>query len=789
MVSTNVAAAIATSAVVSDSSPNTAIDSSLDDHDSVAFVKMIEESGSDHSFSLNSETLLPSALEYASMHLFIFPCNPQKEPITEHGFKDATDDEAVIREWWEKHPRALIGVDCGRSNLVVFDLDRKNGVDGVTNFSQLCDEMGISTAGANVTRTPSGGMHLIYSYDHSNIPIRNSASVIASGVDVRGAGGYVIFPPSRSCSGKYNIEGNWSNPPLQLPENLADLALNKSQTTALDKTHSPIRLDDPHTAQETLEREIYKVKSCQYGNRNDQLNKSTYLIGKLVGEKHLQRDDVENRFRAAATECGLENREIDRTISSGLDAGIRDSQSSTCVNAVSDITMAAMFALKNRCRIRFCPNQLGWFFFDGEKWLPNSETYVTACAKDFVKLVYLEVIKTGNKSIISQAKQYLNRAKIDAVISLARSEPGIIEAPDSFDQNPLLINCKNGVLDLESGKLIPHNSDELHTKIMNVYFDPEARCPLWHTFLSTIMDGNERMISFLQKALGYSLSGLTGEQCFFFLFGDGVNGKSTLIRVISGILGSYSAKTRAETFYERIGEHINNDIACLSGKRFVSSSEMHSRRLNETLLKDVTGEDEITARYLHKEYFSFHPSFKLWMYGNERPTIRGTDTGIWRRVKLIPFSVVIPEANRIQRMPQNLLEESSGILNWMLEGFRMWRAEGIGTPPEVAEATNAYKTEMDTVQQFIDERCEVMDSHTVESRILYCAYKMWCNREGSECFSNKRFASILDAKHFERKRNSKGNYIRCGIRLSTIILHGDFQLEQMGNSIVNSEVN
>ena len=292
------------------------------------------------------------------------------------------------------------------------------------------------------------------------------------------------------------------------------------------------------------------------------------------------------------------------------------------------------------------------------------------------------------------------------MLVLAQSEPDIPARITEFDTDPLLLNCANGVLNLATGELMPHAPARRLSKITTIAYDPMAACPLWLEFLDRVMGSDDDMIDYLQRAMGYTLTGHTGEQCLFFTHGNGANGKSVFLEILLQMAGEYGTNARADSFMVKQQSGIPNDIARLVGMRFVGVNETETgQRMAESLVKDLTGGDTISARFLHREFFTFRPEFKLWIRGNHKPSIRGTDDGIWRRIHLIPFEVQIPEAERDPNLPEKLHAELPGILRWAVEGAIAWQRDGLRVPEKVKAATSEYRTEMDRLADFIDEKC------------------------------------------------------------------------------------
>ena len=269
--------------------------------------------------------------------------------------------------------------------------------------------------------------------------------------------------------------------------------------------------------------------------------------------------------------------------------------------------------------------------------------------------------------------------------------------------------------------------------------------------------GTADLIAYLQRLVGYTLTGLTGEQMMAIPYGSGANGKSTLLETIAGLLGDYAQQTPSETLVATKNRGIPNDLARLRGARFVSAVETgEGNRLAESLVKQMTGGDRIAARFLYQEVFEFTPAFKLFLATNHKPVIRGTDAAIWRRIHLIPFDVTIPEAERDPNLKAKLAAEASGILNWALEGCRTWQREGLQPPTEVRAATAEYRGEMDVLAAFLEDQCVEQAGAKVQSSKLYAAYKTWCDENGEYAVSNKAFSLRLRERGVENMRKSSG---------------------------------
>ena len=277
-------------------------------------------------------------------------------------------------------------------------------------------------------------------------------------------------------------------------------------------------------------------------------------------------------------------------------------------------------------------------------------------------------------------------------------------------------------------------------------------------FLLQIFNKDTDLIRFVQKAMGYSLSGDVREQCLFILWGTGANGKSTFLNVLQELFGDYACTTGTETFMKKTSEQ-SNDLARLKGIRLVTTTEVEQgKALSESLIKQITGGDEITARFLYGEYFSFKPTFKIFMATNHKPKIRGADNGIWRRIKMIPFTVTIPAEQRDKTLTEKLIAENSGILNWLIQGYALWRKEGLNEPEAIRDANEEYRMDMDAVGTFVND-CFDLDASMrwrLPNQMLYQTYIKWCNANNERVMSQKWLTMRMSEKGFKRMVSNTG---------------------------------
>lgn len=327
----------------------------------------------------------------------------------------------------------------------------------------------------------------------------------------------------------------------------------------------------------------------------------------------------------------------------------------------------------------------------------------------------------------------------------------------------MLLPAANGTLDLRTAELRPHCREDRITRLVPIDVDPEARCPTWEAFVARVLP-DEEVRSFVQRLAGYSLTGSTAEQILIFLYGQGRNGKSVFMETLADILGGYHTATRIQTL-SSTGGAIPNDVAALAGARMVTVSETpEGSRLNESLVKDLTGGDTITARFLRREFFQFRPQFKLWVRGNHKPQIRGTDDGIWRRVMLIPFAVQIPEHEVDARLAEKLNQELPGILQWALRGCLDWQSVGLCAPTSVEAAVNAYRREMDLLGEFIRDCCCVSEGLSASASSIGLAYGTWCKQNGYEPMTATALGKALGQRGFRKEKRGTVRWIGLQLR-------------------------
>ncbi|MDO4507454.1 MAG: phage/plasmid primase, P4 family, partial [Spirochaetales bacterium] len=366
----------------------------------------------------------------------------------------------------------------------------------------------------------------------------------------------------------------------------------------------------------------------------------------------------------------------------------------------TDITNRDYFLKAYGHKLKYVKKWNKFLIWDDCRWKIDDEGIVEEWIVDFVHQMYRGMRFITDPTLKTAFEKHLIKSesfrRLQALEGICKMSKEIKVTEDKLDQDLDMFVAKNCMIDLATMMGRQSLPEDLSTKRSNFVFKKNATCPTWDKFLMQIFDNNKELIRFIQKAMGYSLSGHTGEQCLFILWGTGANGKSTFLNALQELFGDYSTTTGTETFMKKTSEQ-SNDIARLRGMRLVTTSEAEQGKpLSESLIKQITGGDALTARFLYGEYFSFNPTFKIFMATNHKPRIKGADNGIWRRIKLIPFNVTIPQEQRDKDLPNKLLAENSGIFNWLLRGYDMWKKEGLLEPEAIKNANEEYRFDMDS---------------------------------------------------------------------------------------------
>lgn len=406
-----------------------------------------------------------------------------------------------------------------------------------------------------------------------------------------------------------------------------------------------------------------------------------------------------------------------------------------------------------------------FYIYDGTKWTIDDRGSIRKLIDEMIESMKNEKIIHSEEIPEEDAKEFFQKfykktrgtqSKKNITDELKHRRP---VTPDSFDKDDMLLNVSNGYIDLTSRELYKHDIDKMFSQKANTDYSEKMQPSVWLDFLNDIFAGDKEVIRYIQKALGYSLTGSTREQVMFILHGKGRNGKSIFVETIAEILGDYSNNMQAKSLMVKKNDNVNTDIARLSKARFVTSSEPNEGfRFDEGLIKQITGGDKVTARFLYAEEFEYTPKFKIWVSTNHKPIIRGTDDGIWRRLILIPFEVQIPEEKVDKDLKYKLLREAPAILNWMTEGAYMWMQEGLNMPEKLKNAGKTYRTEMDVIEQFIEEKCRRIEGGKAIANELYETYKKWADDNNEYKMDKNKFGKKMKEKFDNKRMNTGVNY-------------------------------
>jgi P4 family phage/plasmid primase-like protien len=640
-----------------------------------------------------------------------------------------------------------VGIVTGPvSGVLVLDVDGPDGEAELRKHGHPATPM---------VRTSSGGLHLYFKHPSHEV---KTGIRIAPGLDVKASGGYVVAPPSIGPNGK---PYEW----LVSPEE-AELA------------------DPPEWLMAVLRSRRFKSPAGPVGECIPQgaRNKALASIAGTMRRRGMGEPEILAALEVAnAQRCTppLEAEEVAKIAASVARYepagdvvhvsfnGNGSPQRPGSFN-LTDLGNAERFVAHHGETVRYCYPWRKWLIWTEDRWQRDDAGRVHRLAKETVRSIYREASDEDDedrrKALAKHARASESETRIRAMVELAKSEIPVF--PEELDADPWLLNTNNGTIDLRTGRLRDHRREDLITKVAPVEYDANAAAPTWRAFLERVLPG-EALREFVQRAAGYSATGNTSEQCMFIHHGPGANGKSTFQETVSAALGDYAMRTPTETLLVKRSGGVPNDVARLKGARYVTASETEEgRRLAESLVKDLTGQDTISARFMWAEWFDFKPTHALHLSTNHKPEIRGTDAAIWRRIRLIPWAVTIPPAEQDRKLAEKLRDELPGVLAWIVRGCLEWQREGLHAPEEVRQATRAYRAEMDVLAAFLADCCLRSEDEEAFAGELWGAWKRWCEETGEQAGSQKRFGGRLAERGFLNHRDSKtGRKVWSGLSL------------------------
>jgi putative DNA primase/helicase len=444
--------------------------------------------------------------------------------------------------------------------------------------------------------------------------------------------------------------------------------------------------------------------------------------------------------------------------------------------SLNDAGNADRFVDQYADQVLYVKELRAWLHWSEGHWRFDNFGEIMGLAENLARQLFFEAAQTQHQATRTLVSRWANASlqlpRLKAMVELA--QPKLSVSVTQLDANPWLLGVRNGVVDLRSGVFRAAERGDFITKIAGVAFDHQATCPQWEAFVSSSMNGNQSLIALLQVAAGYSLTGSTAEQVFFFLYGAGANGKSTFVNALRELMGANGIQSPSETIMAQRSASASGpspDIARLAGVRFVAMVETEDgQRLAESRLKQMTGGDAMTARVLYGSLFDFTPVLKLWLSGNHKPVIRGDDYGIWRRIVLIPFEVVLKKEQRDKHLPDKLRAEFPGILNWLIRGCLVWQKSGLQIPDEVRVQVEQYKSSMDLLALWLSDCCDELPSSQCRARAAYESFAKWCKQGGHNPISEVRFAQKMNERGYVAEHNRNGKvYLGLSAKQSELV--------------------
>lgn len=732
--------------------------------------------------------IVVSPAQYVRARLKIFPCHSikngrctcerldckdiGKHPRISGWQKQATSDLEMIQMWIDEwgDDRINWAMATGTSSgLWVVDIDQRH--DGFTSWDNFEEERG-SAFDTLKAITGGGGRHLFFKMPDDGRPIPNKVNW-RQGVDVRGDGGYVILPQGRHASGGTYEWIDWgvtppASAPLDLVESLRDGRAGSSTSTSKVKWSEVL-------------------SGLPEGERDNGLFAfACYLRRKLDDERVL----VEPLVLEAARNCDppFSEKEALVKVDQAFKQDHRDpdwmKQWATVFETgelhpdeklyrETDRGNSERFADEYVDTLRFIA-ELGWVkWVDHVGWVHVSDIEI----EDYGKTISDIIVKEAFKQVDSIDKQRMVKfalksesvGAITAVVKLARSNRRLYREAHEFDTNNLELSCRNGILNLETGELRPLGRDDLTTKNTHIMYDPSYVLPEWEKFIEETTQGDVEMQEYLQRAAGYTLTGLTREECFFVITGPPQSGKSTYVDAMYHTMGDYATTTQSDVFmYRRGGDVPSNELARLVGTRMVSVSEIREgSAFNEALVKQLTGGDAVAARFLYGQTFSFTPRFKLWIATNHDPAAQ--DRAMMRRIKLIKFTHEVTAERRDPRLKAILKEPEVGgraILAWAARGAQLYLREGkLVEPSSVRVALDTYRANNDTFMMFISE---MFDDHgSTELTAVYSVYMTWCAMNGERPIRRPQFKQRMLDHKFSLSIDDRGRESFVGLQMKT----------------------
>lgn len=699
---------------------------------------------------------------------------PGKHPLLPRGVFSASVDYDWLESIFRAFPNSNLGIATGRiSGILLLDLDTQEAID-------LARKQGLPKTWA--FRTGKGEQYAFrYPKIGEDYRIQNAVQ-LAPGMDIRSDGGYSVVPESTHYTGKIYT---WIHPPettelVDVPKWLMDKLIVKDTTAS--NTYKP---ED-------------EAEIITQGGRNEYLFKigTQMRAARFVSEEirlvlqernmrscdpPLSESEVNNVVESIVTHYppGIDDSiekeveehlgPIDQLPKLMLEAPLTDSGNAECL---AELFHADYRSTKTM--VKYKTDSKGLFHWNGKIW----EEDVHRSFRDRAKWISRGRRQVSKNAETVEARRKLyqfamlseNKRKLEDMCDLASTDDRISKNADTWDSNPLILMVNNGIINLETGTFTEPKREDYITKIAPVVYDDLAECPIWEATLKEIFSDNLDIIPYIQRVFGYCLTGMTEMQTMWFWYGGGSNGKSTILNALKALLGDgqYSATTNFSTFDTRNDNGRNDGLAELRGARFVTASEgEQGRSVAEAKIKQVLSTDGITCRFLHNNFFTYYPTFKMILASNHLPRIQGTDRGIWRRVHIVPFNQSF-EGREDFHLEEKLKAEHSGILNWCLAGLAdFWSKGGFDPPQIVLYSTKNLESQSDNFQQWFDERVTPQSGSTMRRSPAYLDYRNYIRTSGEPPISKMEWTNRMKSLGVLFNQKVRGDLAAAGWRMDS----------------------
>lgn len=697
------------------------------------------------------------------------PYNPETKSGV--GWPDWLFDDTEIERVFAHHG-GNIGVilGAGSGGLVDVDLDCEEAIALAPSI--------LPRTGAIFGRDSKPRSHWLYVSTGADTARFNDPDTGDTMVELRSDGAQTVFPGSTHPSGEA-VDWDQMGDPADTRAEILQQDVAKLAAAAVLARHWPAP-GGHHDAQLTLAAFLTRRR----WREEDVSHFLTAVIGAAGGKadpnkRQATARDCAQRFADGRSLRGFPSlsdlfgervaRAIDQWLPGNASAaagpGIAEEAGAIPELAATEDRLARDFAAEHSEDLRWVDPWGCWMIWDGWRWSKDETLAVLDDVRVFVSARAEAMTRDGDQKQIKLARALCLKRSIEAVEKLARSDRRLAATVAQWDAEPMLLATPEGTIDLTSETTPPPDPSHYLTKATRI--SPEPGVPtLWLAFLHRITNGDEQLIAFLQRMLGYCLTGSTKEHALFFLYGAGRNGKSVFVNTVAHVLGDYAIAASMDVFTEKKHDNHPEELARLRGARLVTAQETEQgRRWAEARIKQLTGGDVIAARFMRQDSFQFRPVFKLLVAGNHKPSLRSVDEAMRRRIHLIPFTVTIPEDEVDPDLEEKLRAEAPQILNWMLEGCQAWRRERLAPPPTVRQATDDYLHQEDVLGQWLEENCNFNKAAQERSSHLFEDWRTYADAHGERPGSQKAFSQELQKRGLQKVKSAGGLMVFAGIEL------------------------